>query len=156
MRAAYGNHLDVAADLVAAGADVNHKDRTTQSAYLISTAEVGDDPRLLELALAHGADVDAKDSFNGTALIRAADRGYLQIVDRVIRAGVSLDHVNSLGWTALLEAVILGHGDEAHQKVVTRLVQAGVDQGVRDRDGRTALDHARQRGYTEIVRLLSG
>ena len=44
MRAAYRNHVDVVAALVAAGADVNHKDRTTQSAYLISTAEVGDGP----------------------------------------------------------------------------------------------------------------
>ncbi len=126
-----------------------------QSAYLIATAEVGDDPRLLDLTLAHGADVDAEDRFDGTSLIRAADRGYLTIVDRVITAGVDLDHVNNLGWTALLEAVILGRGDEAHQKVVARLLQAGVDRGVRDGNGLTALQHARQRGYTEMVRLLS-
>ena len=40
------------------GADVNAKDETVQSAYLVATSEVGDDPSLLELALANGADVE--------------------------------------------------------------------------------------------------
>ena len=42
--AAYGNHVDAARVLVQAGADVNHQDDTQQSAYLIATSEVGDDP----------------------------------------------------------------------------------------------------------------
>ena len=50
--AAYGNHLAVAQRLLAAGADPNAKDETVQSAYLISTSEVGDDPRLLRLTSA--------------------------------------------------------------------------------------------------------
>ena len=78
VRAAYGNHLEVAALLVQAGADVDLIDDTQQSAYLISTSEVGDDPRLLELTLNAGADVEARDSFDGTGLIRprsAATRG---------------------------------------------------------------------------------
>ena len=74
--AAYGNHLETARLLVDAGADVNVQDETQQSAYLIATSEVGDDPRLLELTLEHGAKVNAKDSYNGTGLIRAAERGY--------------------------------------------------------------------------------
>jgi ankyrin repeat protein len=48
--AAYGNRLDVAGLLVEAGADVNAKDETQQSAYLISTSEVGDNPRILQSA----------------------------------------------------------------------------------------------------------
>ena len=67
VRAAYGNHLEAAGLLIAAGADVNAVDDTVQSAYLISTSEVGDDPRLLELALAAGADVNAKDSYTAPA-----------------------------------------------------------------------------------------
>jgi len=66
VRAAYGNHLEVAALLVQAGADVDLVDDTQRSAYLISTSEVGDDPRLLELTLNADADVDARDSFDGT------------------------------------------------------------------------------------------
>lgn len=47
--AAYGNHVEVAARLVDAGADVDTQDDSQQSAFLIATSEVGDDPRLLEL-----------------------------------------------------------------------------------------------------------
>ncbi len=49
----------MARQLLRAGADPNAKDETVQSAYLISTSEVGDDPRLLRLTLRHGADVPA-------------------------------------------------------------------------------------------------
>jgi len=152
--AAYGNHVDVATALVGAGADVNHQDRSRQSAYLIATSEIGDDPRLLDVMLAHGADVAALDSFDGTGLIRAAHRGYPLVVDRLLAAGIDVDHVNNLGWTALLEAVILGDGGPDHQKVVSALVAAGADRTVEDRNGLTALEHARERGQTEVVRLL--
>jgi uncharacterized protein len=122
--AAYGNHVDVARSLIEAGADVNVNERQ-QSCYLIATSEVGDDPRLLELTLANGADVDAKDSYNGTGLIRAADRGHVRIVERLLDTEVEIDHVNRLGWTALLEAIILGGGDRGHTEVVRLLVEAG-------------------------------
>ena len=84
IEAAYDNDVGrAAADR--RGADVNAKDVTQQSAYLIATSEVGDDPRLLELTLANGARVDDKDSYNGTGLIRAAERGYRRIVRRLLR-----------------------------------------------------------------------
>ena len=66
---AVANDVERARDLIAQGADVNTKDDTQQSAYLIATSEVGDDPRLLELTLANGAKVNDKDRFNGTGLI---------------------------------------------------------------------------------------
>jgi hypothetical protein len=153
--AAYGNHLDVARLLVGAGADVDAKDDSQQSAYLIATSEVGDDPRLLELTLAAGADVQAKDRFNGTGLIRAAERGFPRVVARLLRAGVEIDHVNRLGWTALHEAVILGTGGPAHTEVVRLLLVAGADRDIPDRDGVRALTHARRLGHEAIVRLLS-
>ena len=116
LEAARANRVDEARSLIERGADVNAKDETEQSAYLYATSEVGPDPALLELTLANGADVDAKDSYNGTGLIRAAHRGYAEIVQRLIDAEIELDHVNRLGWTALLEAVILGDGGAASRR----------------------------------------
>lgn len=134
---------------------LNRQDTTQQSAYLIATSEVGDDPRLLRLCLEAGAQVDAKDSYDGTGLIRAAHRGFAGIVDQLIAAGIDLDHVNRLGWTALLEAVILGDGGPAHQAVVRSLVAAGADRSIGDRDGRTVLQHARDRGQDEVAEVLA-
>lgn len=154
LAAAYVNDVATASRLIADGADVNHKDGSVQSAYLIATSEVGDDPRLLDLCLANGAKVDDLDSYNGTGLIRAAHRGYPVIVARLVAADIPLDHINRLGWTALLEAVILGNGGSAHQQVVRVLLDAGADASIKDFQGMTALDHARQRGQQAIVELL--
>jgi hypothetical protein len=154
LEAAYANDVDEARRLIEAGADVNAKDETVQSAYLIATSEVGDDPRLLELTLENGADVRSLDSYNGTGLIRAADRGYTTIVARLLETDVDVDHVNRLGWTALLEAIILGRGDEAHTQVVRRLVDAGADVNLADGQGVTPLAHAEQSGYDEMAKIL--
>ena len=152
--AAYGNHLGTARALIGAGADVNTPDETQQSAYLIATSEVGDDPRLLELTLTAGADVQAKDSYNGTGLIRAAERGHPRIVARLLEADIQVDHVNRLGWTALLEAVILGQGGVEHVETVRALIGAGADLDLPDRDGVTAFEHAERRGHEQIAGLL--
>jgi ankyrin repeat protein len=154
IEAAFANDVATARRLIAQGADVNAKDVTQQSAYLIATSEVGDDPRLLELTLDNGARVDDKDSYDGTGLIRAAERGHPRIVRRLLEAGIDRDHVNRLGWTALHEAIVLGDGGPDHVATVRALVRGGVDVTVPDGDGVTALEHARERGFHAIVRAL--
>jgi uncharacterized protein len=154
LTAAYGNDVAAARSFIEGGADVNAKDETEQSAYLIATSEVGDDPRLLGLTLDAGADVDAKDSYNGTGLIRAAERGHAAIVRRLLETDIDVNHVNRLGWTALLEAVILGEGRTPHIRTVRLLVDGGADASIPDESGTTALGHARRRGFTEIERIL--
>jgi ankyrin repeat protein len=67
-------------------------------------------------------------------------------VRRVVRTGIDVNHVNDLGWTALLEAVILGDGGERHQQIVGILLDAGADRSIADRDGVTAFEHARHKG----------
>ena len=114
--AAWENDLSEARRLIEEGADVNAKDDSVQSAYLISASEGY--VELLELTLEHGADVTSLDSFNGTGLIRAADRGHVEIVRELLETDIDVDHVNNLGWTALLEAIILGDGGPRHTEVV--------------------------------------
>src|SRR4030095_3870039 len=125
IKAAWDNDLRRARDLIARGADVNAKDNTVQSAYLIATSE--GHLELLNLTLRHGADVDSKDSFNGTGLIRAADRGHADIAGRLVRANVKINHINNLGWTALHEETILGDGSGRYVDTVRVLVAARAD-----------------------------
>ena len=127
------------------------QDETQQSAFLIATSEGYLD--LLKLTLAHGADVYSTDSYNGTGLIRAADRGHVEIVRELLKTDIKVNHVNRLGWTALHEAIILGDGGPRHTEVVRLLVDAGADVNLPDGRG-TPLEHARYGGYDEIIRIL--
>lgn len=151
--AAYGDHLAVARLLIAAGADVNVQDRSKQSAYLIPTADGS--VEMLRLTLAAGADVRRTDSYNGTGLIRAADRGHVEVIRELLKTAIAIDHVNRLGWTALLEAIILGDGSPRHTDVVRLLIAAGANVNLADGGGVTPLAHARQRGQDSIVALLA-
>ena len=151
--AAWDNDLRRARSLIAQGADVNAKDSTVQSAYLISTSEGY--LELLNLTLEHGADVDSKDSFNGTGLIRAADRGHGDIAGRLVQADVEIDHINNLGWTALHEAILLGDGSARYVDTVRVLVAAGADLRLRSQhDQITPIEHATSKGYRDIAQVL--
>ncbi|MBL9048879.1 MAG: ankyrin repeat domain-containing protein [Tabrizicola sp.] len=139
--------------LAGAGADMNALDGEDYDAVTI--AAVADDPELMSLALDLGNRPDLVTSrWQGTALIAAAHLGHDEVVRRLIEAGAPLDHVNNLGWTALIEAVVLGDGGPRHQAVVQALVTAGADRSIADREGMTPLQLAEARGYTEIIRLL--
>jgi ankyrin repeat protein len=65
-----------------------------------------------------------------------------------------VDHVNRLGWTALLEAVILGDGGPRHTEIVRLLIAHGANVNLADREGVTPLAHARQRRQDAVVALL--
>ncbi len=72
----------------------------------------------------------------------------------LIKAGAPLDHVNNLGWTALIESIVLGDGGARHTDTLTALVEAGADVNLADRNGRTPLALAQARGYDAMVAVL--
>ena len=72
----------------------------------------------------------------------------------LIAAGAALDHVNNLGWTALMESVVLGNGGKQHTDTLEALVKAGANLNIADRQGVTPLAHAKGRRYAEMVRIL--
>ena len=153
--AAHGPHLDIVRALARAGADM--KARDFQRYDIITIAAVRDDAAMVRLAIVLGADPTAITSpYDGTALIAAAHLGHAEVVRALIAAKAPLDHVNNLGWTAAMEAVVLGNGGKRHQDTLRALVEAGADVAIPDRAGVTALEHARRRGYGAMVTLLGG
>jgi uncharacterized protein len=134
---------------------VNPNALDAQRYDIITIAAVNNDLDMLKIALEGGGDARAVTSpYAGTALIAAAHRGHVEIVRALIAAKAPLNHVNNLGWTALLEAVVLGNGGANHTAIVDALVKANADVNVPDRHGTTALGHARSRGYSQIARIL--
>jgi len=146
--------VEAARVLIEAGADVNAKDNIQDSPYLYAGAE--GPLEILRMTLANGADLASVNRYGGTALIPAAHHGHPDIVRELLGTDIDIDHVNNLGWTALIEAVILGDGGPVHTEIVRLLLDAGADAKIADGDGVTPLEHARQRGYAEMIDLLVG
>lgn len=151
--AAFRGQIEAIRVLIAAGADPGLFDNQRYDAVTI--VSVTDDVPALKALLASGASAKLITSrYDGTALIAAAHLGHDGIVRELIVAGAPLDHVNNLGWTALIEAVILGDGGKRHVETVRALLAAGANRNLADRQGVTPLQHARARGYTAMVALL--
>ncbi len=109
---------------------------------------------MLETLLPAKPDLTLRNRFGGVSVIPASERGHVDYVRRVVETGIDVNHVNDLGWTALLEAVILGKGTEPWQQIVRILLAAGAAPSLADREGVTPLRHATDRGYDEIAAIL--
>ncbi|MFT3819180.1 MAG: ankyrin repeat domain-containing protein [Rubrivivax sp.] len=121
----------------------------------VTIAAVADDEDSLKLLLQRGASARRVTSrYDGTALIAAAHLGHDGVVRQLIAAGAPLDHVNNLHWTAVIESIVLGDGGPRHQATLKALLDAGASTTLADRQGRTPLQLAQDRGYAAMVRML--
>ena len=110
---------------------------------------------MLEALLAAHPDLTIRNRFGGLSVIPASERGHVDYVRRVVTTGIDVNHVNDLGWTAMLEAVILGDGGPRHQEIVRILLAAGANRSIGDKDGVTPLQHAQRKGYRELAAILA-
>lgn len=151
--AAYNRHHEAMRALVAAGANPNALEHDRYD--IVTIAAVANDVPTLQVALALGASAkNVTSRYDGTALIAAAHLGHVDVVRTLIRAGAPLDHVNNLGWTALIESIVLGDGGVRHTETLRVLLEAGADVNRGDRAGHSPLALARRRGYETMARLL--
>jgi len=151
--AAYRAQHDAMRALVAGGADPNALEADRYD--IVTIAAVADDLPTLRVALALGTSpTNVTSRYDGTALIAAAHLGHHEVVAELIRAGAPLDHVNNLGWTALIESIVLGDGGSRHVATLEALVGAGADVNLADRQGTTPLALARARGYGAMAAIL--
>lgn len=147
------NNVDMAKILLDAGANVNTQDRIQDSPFLYAGAE--GKLELVKLYLNHNPNFEIYNRYGGTALIPAAEKGHLEVVRLLANIpDFPINHVNNLGWTALMEAVVLGTGGKVHTDIVQALVDAGCDITIPDSNGVSALIHARNRGFAGIVSIL--
>lgn len=108
----------------------------------------------MRAALAAGPNFRLTNRYGGTALIPACHYGHVETVRLLLTSAIDVNHVNNLGWSALLEAIILGDGGPRHTEIVSLLIKHGANVNLADKNGVTALAHAEQRGQQVIVKLL--
>lgn len=146
------NHLSAAVLLIDAGSSINARAANKDTPWLLAGA-LGR-TEVLRHMIPQGPDFTLRNRFGGNALIPACERAHVDAVKVLLTTQIDVNHVNDLGWTCLLEIVILGDGGPRHVDVAKLVLAAGADPKIADKDGVLPLTHARRRGQTEIARLI--
>lgn len=148
-----GNHVAVAKALLAAGASPNAQAANQDTPWLLAGASGRTE--IIAAMLPLKPDLSLRNRYGGNALIPACERAHVETARLLLTSGIDVNHVNNLGWTCLLEIVILGNGGPRHQQVAKLVLDAGANPNLADKDGVSPLAHARKRGQSEVARLIA-
>jgi len=112
---------------------------------------------LIEGLLQGGVGVDDRTEFGATSLMLAASGGQTRVVAYLIERGADVNAVSERKrMTPLIACVAALHTKRVYLKILELLLGAGAgcSLSVRDAEGRTALDWARDGRPEEVVTLL--
>ena len=121
------------ARLLALGAPTEHKGLGQETSLMVAAAR-GKYIEVVILLANGGADLEARDNWGWTALMRASIHGHLTIVKLLSDKGASINARSNSGGDALLLAALSGHLD-----LCLYLVSRSGDPRVADQHNRTAL-----------------
>lgn len=153
LAAVHTNNPAIAKLLIDAGADIHKQDHILDNPFLYAGAEGY--LELVKLLLAAGANTRMTNRYGGVAIIPASEHGYVDVVrELLINSDINVNHVNNLGWTALMEVIVLGNNSPNHIEAAKLLISHGADVNIPDKEGVTPLRHAKRRQFHEIAALL--
>ncbi|KAF3912393.1 Inversin [Arthrobotrys entomopaga] len=126
----------------------------SKTSAVLCLATRNNSPRLVELLVKAGVDVNLPDENGESALFIAAKLGHVECAKILLtepeaqKADIEFTEPN-FGWTPLFTAAVHGH-----TQVVTLLLQAGADYERLDSSGWSASEHSSLRGHLEITRMI--
>lgn len=145
---ALNGNLENVQKLVSAGTPVNGTDADKTTALM--WAAFNGHTAVVDYLLEQGAAVDQKDLNGRTALLYASSGPYPETVGLLLRKGAGVNVQGTTeGFTALMMAAA-----EGQVEVVRVLLLHGAEVDTIDRDGDTAEKFARDKGHTEVLKLL--
>ncbi|MXF13964.1 ankyrin repeat domain-containing protein [Escherichia coli] len=156
--AAQQGDIDKVKTCLALGVDINTCDRQGKTAITLASLYqqyACDDLTLLRIILPAKPDLNCVTRFGGVGLTPACEKGHLSIVKELLaHTEINVNQTNHVGWTPLLEAIVLNDGGIKQQAIVQLLLEHGASPHLTDKYGKTPLELARERGFEEIAQLL--
>ncbi|HKP46186.1 MAG TPA: ankyrin repeat domain-containing protein [Pyrinomonadaceae bacterium] len=147
IRAAQADDLEKVTELISR-TNVNLRDEdsgTTALEHAVRNAN----REMVQLLLAAGADVNAKDSAGETVVMMLDDDATADLIWDLINAGAKVNQKDNNGSTALMQAA-----ETENIEAVRTLLDAGAEVEAADAEGRTALMHAAASGNVNVARAL--
>jgi ankyrin repeat protein len=147
--AAYGGNAEVLPDLLKAGASLNGEMRLigTSNSDAISGAVRHGYLDVAETLVTLGAPVDRTDA-RITPLVKAVLGDQVEMARFLISKGADVNHVDGNGMTPILYAASIDFGSPA---MIDMLLKAGARTDMKTKEGKTALDLARQYKHTHLI-----
>jgi ankyrin repeat protein len=160
LEAVEAGNAEATTALLAKAGGINAKDRNGKTVlmrevYSFSQLWYVEDGRekehagIVNVLLALGADVNARDNYNFTALLLAANTGNIEIITILLAHGAEVNAKAYNGQSALMSAAGIGHTE-----IVKLLLAKGAEVNTRGHNGRTALMMTAQGGHAETVTVL--
>ncbi|KAI8850331.1 ankyrin repeat-containing domain protein [Chytridium lagenaria] len=141
--ASRSGHVQMATFLYQRGANPLVKDNQGYNSLHLA-AHAGHAMMLIYL-VAVGVDVNSPDTMGRTALMWTAYQGNSpESMDAVIKQKAGLDVTDSTGYTALHWAII-----SHHLNFAKKLIEAGATMDIKDPEGKTPADWAKERGHAD-------
>lgn len=151
--AAQNKQYDMIRYLASKGADINAQCNKNFNPFIHGC--ITNDPELVRLMVSLGTDLTRLTRFGGNGLTPAAEKGHEEIVKFLLEnTDINVNLTNTVGWTALIEAIILNDGGEKMQRIIRMLLEHGADPRMTDEWGVPPVELARRKGYMEIVAII--
>ncbi len=132
---------EVVEALIDAGAKVNVYDKYLGWDALIYAAELNPNGKVIRTLLDHGARIGVRLNSGDTALMCAADANpNVDVIRILIEYGARINDANVQGMTPLMLAAY----HNPNEAIVLELLRAGADKTVISKEGRKAIDYARE------------
>lgn len=147
-------HYEIIQYLLDAGVDINRQDNMSLNPFLWGC--INNDLKVVKMMVNSGkVDLTRLTRFGGNGIVPAAEKGHLEIVQYLLEnTDINPNCTNNLGWTALIEAIILNDGGERQQRIIELLLMHGADPNMVDAYGKTPLTLAKEKGYLAIAEIL--
>ncbi|MBO7454734.1 MAG: ankyrin repeat domain-containing protein [Alphaproteobacteria bacterium] len=160
-------NLEIIKKLASYSKELNHEDKTGWTALLLAVANENEE--VVEILLKNKAGIDIQNNQGQSPLMLAVSKGNVNLVNLLIEKGADVNARDNDDKTALMFAASSGKEDivrsllEKKKKKsvikkmaskITRKKEEGVDIDAKDKDGKTALDYAKEAGHTEVVEML--
>lgn len=143
------NRVEIISILVEAGANINSKDKDGNTPLIWASEEL-----IISTMLDLGTDINAMNNNNvliiNETIMLSIEAAYDTALSKLIGMGINLNFVDSFGETPLTFSVKRGN-----PLVVSLLLTGDVDQTVKNKDGKTALDLALETNNQVVIDILS-
>jgi len=147
------DQLETVKFLIQEGADIDLQDQICLNPFLYGC--INGKLELVKIMLQANTDLERLTRFGGVGIHPASEKGFVEVVrELVTTTDINVNHTNICGWTPLIEAILLNDGGEKQQEIVRLLVEHGADTQLVDQYGVTPLTMAKEKGFTEIEKIL--